>query len=286
MPRTRLILRPAVDTGTSHRERILVVEDEADLGSSLAYALRASGYDAQVADCGEVALRALGNFHPDLVLLDLMLPDMSGIEICRRLRNSPSPNQPAVIILSARAQEIDRVVGFEVGADDYVVKPFSVRELMLRIEARLRMRKAASATAQVQAAPSVDSGVRAFSLRNLRVDESAHRVFVDDKEVHVSALEMRVLVFLFHSPGQMRTRRELLTEVWGYHPEVESRTVDTHIKRLRDKLDTAADLLQTVRGVGFRLAEPGMTHMSSDSAARRELLGDTGSKNPRGGQGR
>jgi two-component system phosphate regulon response regulator PhoB len=268
MPQIGPILRPTVDTGTSHRERILVVEDEADLGSSLAYALRANGYEAQVADRGEIALSALSSFHPDLVLLDLMLPDMSGIEICRRLRNSKSLDQPAVIILSARAQEIDRVVGFEVGADDYVVKPFSVRELMLRIEARLKTRKAASATATSQAIPSVEGGAKVFSLRNLKVDESAHRVFVDEKEVHVSALEMRVLVFLFRSPGQMRTRKDLLTEVWGYHPEVESRTVDTHIKRLRDKLDTAADLLQTVRGVGFRLAEPTPMHVPSDGTTR------------------
>jgi two-component system phosphate regulon response regulator PhoB len=226
------------------------------LSSSLAYALRANGYEAQVADRGELALGALEVFRPDLVLLDLMLPDMSGLEICRRLRKAGSTNQPAVIILSARAQEIDRVVGFEIGADDYVVKPFSVRELMLRIEARLKTRRAVVDVGVEQLSTSVEKSGQIFNLRNLRVDESAHRVFVDDKEVHVSALEMKVLIFLFRSPGRMRTRRELLTEVWGYHPEVASRTVDTHIKRLRDKLDTAADLLQTVRGVGFRLADP------------------------------
>jgi two-component system, OmpR family, phosphate regulon response regulator PhoB len=241
-----------MESQSSHKECVLVVEDEADISSSLAYALRASGYEVLVADRGESALEALDSFHPDLVLLDLMLPDMSGIEICRRLRKSPSTNQPAVIILSARAQEVDRVVGFEIGADDYVAKPFSVRELMLRVEARLRTRKAVIGTAIVQKAASA----AVFVMRNLRVDESAHRVFVDDTEIHVSTLEMRLLLYLFHSPGRMRTRRDLLTEVWGYHPEVASRTVDTHIKRLRDKLDTAADLLQTVRGVGFRLAEP------------------------------
>jgi len=235
------------------KDRVLVVEDEADLSSSLAYALRANGYDAHVADRGDLAMGALDSFRPDLVLLDLMLPDMSGLEICRKVRSSDDSVQPAVIILSGRAQEIDRVVGFEIGADDYVTKPFSVRELMLRIEARLRMRKAASEAASVKLEAARDPSA-AFSLRNLRVDEPSHRVFVDGSEVHVSALEMRVLVFLFRSPGHMRTRRELLTEVWGYHPEVASRTVDTHIKRLRDKLGAAADLLQTVRGVGFRLS--------------------------------
>jgi two-component system phosphate regulon response regulator PhoB len=249
---------------SSAKERVLVVEDEADLSSSLAYALRANGYEAEVADSGQVAMQALEAFQPDLVLLDIMLPDMSGLEICRKVRSSPGPHQPTVIILSARVQEIDRVVGFEVGADDYVVKPFSVRELMLRIEARLRMRKAATEVVISKAPDAAEPPVATYGLRNLRVDESAHRVFVDGNEVHVSALEMRVLVYLFKSPGRMRTRRELLTEVWGYHPEVASRTVDTHIKRLRDKLGAAADLLQTVRGVGFRLADPGEPHGASD----------------------
>jgi len=234
--------------------RVLVVEDEIDLSSSLAYALRANGYEAKVADTGHAAIEALASFRPDLVLLDLMLPDMSGLEICRKVRAAPSEEQPTVVILSARAQEIDRVVGFEIGADDYVAKPFSVRELMLRIDARLRSRQRISDARSGQVARVEDAVSRFFQLRNLRIDESAHRVFVDDDEVHVSALEMRILVYLFQSPGHMRTRRELLTEVWGYHPDVESRTVDTHIKRLRDKLGAAADLLQTVRGVGFRLA--------------------------------
>jgi two-component system, OmpR family, phosphate regulon response regulator PhoB len=257
------------------KQRVLVVEDEADLSSSLAYALRANGYDAQVADRGEVALQALETFQPDLVLLDIMLPDMSGLEICRHVRSSPSPRQPAVIILSARVQEIDRVVGFEVGADDYVVKPFSVRELMLRIEARLRMHKIA-VEANTAAAGTVEREGPSFVLRNLRVDESAHRVFVDNNEVHVSALEMRVLVYLFKSPGRMRTRRDLLTEVWGYHPEVASRTVDTHVKRLRDKLGNAADLLQTVRGVGFRLAD------SEHSASHADELEDEPARDDHG----
>lgn len=236
------------------KDRVLVVEDEADISDSLAYALRAGGYEVQVADRGELALSALDSFHPDLVLLDLMLPDMPGMEICRRVRKSTSPNQPAVIILSARAQEVDRVVGLEVGADDYVVKPFSLRELMLRVEARLKTRKAVLGAPGAQQAGSLEAGAKGFILRNLRVDETAHRAFVDDQEIHVSALEMRLLLYLFRSPGRMCTRKELLTEVWGYHPDVASRTVDTHIKRLRDKLGQAADLLQTVRGIGFRLA--------------------------------
>jgi two-component system, OmpR family, phosphate regulon response regulator PhoB len=270
-------------TDPAPKERVLVVEDETDLSNSMAYALRANGYETRIADRGELALKEIEEFRPDLILLDLMLPDLSGLEICRRLRSSTLPEQPAVIIVSARAQEIDRVVGFEIGADDYVVKPFSMRELILRIEARLRTRKVAASGAGAVDNPTlaVESSGAAFVLRNLRVDEASHRVFVDDKEVHVSALEMRVLVYLFRSPGHMRTRRELLTEVWGYHPEVASRTVDTHIKRLRDKLDRAADLLQTVRGVGFRLADPETPSGAPNglgSQAMKALPAPTGAK--------
>jgi two-component system, OmpR family, phosphate regulon response regulator PhoB len=243
-------------TAGLQKDRVLVVEDEADLAHSLAYSLRASGYEAEVAERGEVALQSLETFVPDLILLDLMLPDISGLDICRTVRNGQRTDQPSIIILSARGEEIDRVVGLEVGADDYVVKPFSVRELMLRIEARLKTRRSALEMRTVKHAGGTDKAEQAFVLRNLRVDEVSHRIYVDDAEVHISALEMRVLVHLFQSPGRMLTRRALLTEVWGYHPDVASRTVDTHIKRLRDKLGAAADLLQTVRGVGFRLADP------------------------------
>ena len=235
----------------SRNDRVLVVEDEPDLGNTVAYALRASGYDAQVADRGESALGALQSFSPDLILLDLMLPDMSGLDICRKVRSRKESDQPAIIMVTARAQEVDRVVGFEVGADDYVVKPFSVRELMLRIEARLKARKAALG----RSGDEPQQTGHELSLHNLRVDTTTHRVFVSESEVHVSALEMKLLVELFHAPGRMLTRRQLLTKVWGYHPDVASRTVDTHMKRLRDKLGEAAPLLQTVRGVGFRLSE-------------------------------
>jgi two-component system phosphate regulon response regulator PhoB len=236
------------------KHRVLIVEDEADLSNSLAYALRAGGYEAEIADRGEVAVRSAEAFRPELVLLDLMLPDMSGMEVCRHLRRGTPAQQPAIIIVSARAQETDRVLGFQMGADDYVVKPFSIRELLLRVEARLKARQAGLSSVAHSGADEVVDPV--LALGALRIDVASHRVFVGEQEVHVSALEMRLLLYLLRSPGGMRTRRELLTEVWGYHPEVSSRTVDTHIKRLRDKLGGASELLQTVRGVGFRLAEP------------------------------
>lgn len=245
------MVRTSMEQNTSHRARLLVVEDEADLCRSLEYALKASGYDVRSADRGDTALRILDEFDPDLVLLDVMLPDMSGLEICRRIHQTLAAKRPVVLILSARVEEADRVAGFEAGADDYMVKPFNVRELILRIEARLKTRHAGSEI-EGQDRPTKSDHL---AVGILSVDERAHRVFVSGREVRVSALEMRLLLHLMHAPGRMCSRQKLLTEVWGYHPEVTSRTVDTHVKRLRDKLGNAADLLQTVRGIGFRLSD-------------------------------
>jgi len=236
---------------TTRRVRLLVVEDEADLCRSLEYALKASGYDVRAAERGNVALRLLDEFEPDLVLLDVMLPDMSGLEICRRIHLMPAARRAVVGILSARVEDSDRVAGFEAGADDYVIKPFNVRELILRIEARLKSRDSLFEPQEKKQPRKTER----LTVGILSVDEKAHRVFVDGSEVHVSALEMRLILHLMRAPGRMCTRRKLLTEVWGYHPEVSSRTVDTHVKRLRDKLGEAAQMLQTVRGIGFRLAE-------------------------------
>jgi two-component system phosphate regulon response regulator PhoB len=240
-----LALRPAT--------RILVVEDEPDLSTSLSYSLRAGGYEVQEADCGEAALQGVARFRPELVVLDIMLPDMSGFEVCRRIRAS-AEEQPAVVMLTARGQELDRVAGFEVGADDYVTKPFSIRELMLRIEARLKAHRPTQQGFRPGQKAIVESATDRVKVGPLTIDKAEHRVFVEDEEVHVSALEMRLLLYLARTPGKMRTRKELLTEVWGYHPEVLSRTLDTHIKRIRDKFGSAGDVIQTVRGVGYRLS--------------------------------
>jgi len=251
---------------TNCRARLLVVEDEVDLSKSLEYALKASGYEVLVAGRGETALHLLKESPPDLVLLDLMLPDISGLDICRQIHRMSDATRAAVIILSAKVEEADRIAGFEAGADDYVVKPFDVRELVLRIEARLRSRAAL-------AARDIGEDLRGqpehLTVGKLAVDEKAHRAFVSGREVRVSALEMRLILHLMRAPGRMCTRRELLTEVWGYNPEVSSRTVDTHVKRLRDKLGEAADILQTVRGVGFRLAEISSTDFEGDLDAVR-----------------
>jgi len=248
------------------KPRILVVEDEVDLSRSLSYSLEANGYTIAVAESGREALRLVGDFCPDLVLLDIMLPDVSGFEVCRQIRGRGG-EQPAVIILTARTQETDRVAGFEVGADDYVVKPFSVRELTLRIEARLKARANAGPESSPPATPASSpfETERHIVVGAVEIDRDGHRLLVSGQEIKMSPQEMRLLLYLADPPERMRTRRELLTEVWGYHPEVSSRTLDTHIKRIRDKLGSAGNVIQTVRGVGYRLGE----------ARRRKVQGRT-----------
>jgi len=256
---------PGGETARRHKGRVLLVEDEADLVSSLSYSLEAAGYQVQSALDGTTALKLAAARLPDIVLLDLMLPDISGLEVCRRIRASGQMPQPIVIMVTARGEELDRVVGFEVGADDYLVKPFSVRELLLRMEARRRAQSAPEepeAPREPAAAPaaSASPGKGRIALGDLAVDPDSHQVFVCGNEVHVSALEMRLLLHLLAVPGKVRYRRELLTEVWGYHPEVSSRTLDTHVKRLRQKLADAGAYIHTVRGVGYRIvAKPSVS---------------------------
>ena len=239
--------------------RVLVIEDEADLRSLLSYNLEAWGYEVCAVENGKTGLRSFDEFGPDMILLDLMLPDISGIEVCRKIRSTQGKSEPIVFMLTARGEEIDRVAGFEVGADDYLVKPFSVRELMLRMTARLKARGTepeTTAPASIsRAAQGADKERKRYSLGPLEVDPDRYHVYVDGREVHVSALEMRLLIHLFQAQGFVRSRKDLLTEVWGYQPEVNSRTVDAHVKRLRDKLGAAGRLIETVRGLGYRLAE-------------------------------
>jgi two-component system phosphate regulon response regulator PhoB len=242
------------DRGNS--ARVVVIEDETDLRNLLCYNLQAWGYEARGAETGEKGLAQITQFRPEMVLLDVMLPDLSGIEVCRRIRGLPEISQPVVVMLTARGDEMDRVVGFEVGADDYMVKPFSVRELMLRMSARLKARGADPApkapAPKTASAPPVRRRLVAGSLE---VDPDGHHVYVGGDEVPVSALEMRILVYLFDARGIVRTRHDLLTQVWGYQPDVNSRTVDTHVKRLRQKLGQAGALIETVRGLGYRLTD-------------------------------
>lgn len=224
--------------------RILVVEDERDLQSVLEFNLKAAGHEVALASGGREGVDLARERRPDLIILDLMLPDLAGTEVCKILKQDPRTQGMAILMLTARGEEVDRVVGFELGADDYVVKPFSVRELLLRIEAVLRR---ATAPASGDAAP-IEFGC-------LRVDRGAHRVWVDGTEIVLTALEMRLLVTLYDRRNRVQSRATLLDDVWGIQADITTRTVDTHVKRLREKLGAAGDYVETVRGVGYRFTE-------------------------------
>jgi two-component system phosphate regulon response regulator PhoB len=221
--------------------RVLVIEDEADLREVLQYNLTQAGHRPFAAATGEAGLKLAHEIRPEVVLLDLMLPDVPGTNVARALRREPDTQLVPIIMVTARAEEVDRVVGFELGADDYVVKPFSVRELMLRIEAVLRRGRAPEQRV-------IDAG-------ELHIDREAHRVTVNGEEVALTALEFKLLVTLTERRERVQARGTLLSDVWAIDAEVASRTVDTHVKRLRDKLGTAGRFIETVRGVGYRFSE-------------------------------
>ncbi len=221
---------------------ILIVEDEADLVRNLEYNLQQEGYLTRSAQNADAALEILAESTPDLILLDRMLPDINGAELCRRIRNDETTRETPVLMLTARGEEIDRVTGFEAGADDYVVKPFSVRELKLRIRAILRRSNKDDATT---VAESIDFGP-------LRVDIAGHCVYLDDELLELTALEFRLFKTLFVRRGRVQSRQVLLRDVWKITADIKTRTVDTHIKRLREKLGEAGGFIETVRGQGYR----------------------------------
>jgi two-component system phosphate regulon response regulator PhoB len=223
---------------------ILIIEDEADLAATLDYNLQREGYQTRVANTGVAGLEAAQiDPLPDAIVLDLMLPDVSGTELCRRLRESERTREIPIVMCTAKGSEIDRVVGFEVGADDYVVKPFSVRELMLRIRALLRRSQ------------RTESEPEMLRFGRLRVDREAHRAWVDEREVSLTALEFRLLYAFLSRKGRVQTRDALLSDVWGIDADVTTRTVDTHVKRLREKLGEAGNYIETLRGVGYRFRD-------------------------------
>ena len=224
------------------RQKILIIEDEADIRDLLAYNLQKEGFATLEAGDGRLGLEMARAHAPVLVLLDLMLPGMDGLTVCRELERDPSTAPIPIIMLTAKGEELDRVVGLELGADDYVVKPFSVRELILRIRNILKR--------QAQA----DSGA-SLSRYGVIVNRGAHKVSVDGTDVELTATEFRLLANLMRHAGQVLTREQLLNNVWGYQFEGYARTVDTHVRRLRSKLGGAADMIETVRGVGYRCKE-------------------------------
>jgi two-component system phosphate regulon response regulator PhoB len=226
---------------------LLVVDDEPDIVEVVTYNLQKEGYRVLSARTGETGLALAAKEKPALVVLDLMLPDLPGVEICRALRANPATTRIPIIMLTARSGEIDRVSGFESGADDYVTKPFSVRELALRVRARLRGGSGSEAGSSVAERPPIRFG-------KLEVMPESHKVLVDGQDVHLSLLEFKLLVYLLDRRGRVQSRESILNEVWGYSAEATSRTIDTHVKRLRDKIAGAGDYLETVRGVGYMFA--------------------------------
>ena len=220
-------------------KRILIVEDELDLRSTLEFKFKSEGYTVESVSKGKDALAALSRKKPDLILLDLMLPDMSGLDICKKVRNSPDDHDVSIIMLTAKGEEVDRVLGFELGADDYVVKPFSVRELALRVSTVLKRKEKQEETTKI-------------SLGDIEINLSTYRVFISSTEIQLTAKEFLLFKHLVQKNGRIQPREKLLEEVWGYNSSVTTRTVDTHVKRLRSKIGDIGTKIETVRGVGYR----------------------------------
>jgi two-component system phosphate regulon response regulator PhoB len=223
---------------------VLVVEDEKDLAELVLFNLEKAGYETLSARSGDEALTLTRTRTPDLVLLDLMLPGIPGTEVCRQLKSTARTRHVPVIMVTARSEEVDRVVGFELGADDFVTKPFSMRELVLRVRAVLRRGE------------NGESDVLQQRVGPIRIDPAAHRAFTGDAEMQLTALEFNLLSTFMSRIGRLQTRDTLLRDVWGMSGELQTRTVDTHVKRLREKLGEGRDLLQTVRGSGYRMVDP------------------------------
>ncbi|MDE2848634.1 MAG: response regulator [Gemmatimonadota bacterium] len=223
------------------RQTILVVDDEPDIVEIIQYNLEKSGFDVIVAADGPVALEKARDETPDLIVLDLMLPGLEGTDICRILKQDERTRSIPILMLTAKSEEIDRIIGLELGADDYVVKPFSPREIALRIRNILRRRSVPETPGPVRAGPLV-------------IDVEGHHVSVSGSAVALTATEFKLLAVLFQRRGRVQTREELLDVVWGYDYMGYGRTVDAHIKRLREKLGEAAGMVETVRGVGYRFA--------------------------------
>ena len=223
--------------------RILVVDDEPDVLELVVFHLEKEAYRVDVADTGDKALKMARENLPSLLVLDLMLPGINGLEICRLLKRDPKTRDIPILMLTARASEEDRVKGLELGAHDYVTKPFSPRELVLRIKNLLRLTEKST------------DGVELIEAGPFKLDTVRHQATVDGQALNITATEFKLLCLLASRPGEVQPRETLLRDVWGYEPTLDTRTVDTTMQRLRAKLGQAADRLETVRGVGYRLTD-------------------------------
>ena len=225
-------------------KRVLIIEDEKDLAELLAFNLEKEGYSAMCVHDGKLGLERAGEEIPDLILLDLMLPGLHGTEVCKALRKDQRTAQIPIIMITAKGDEIDRVVGFEVGADDYIVKPFSMREMALRIKAVMRRFEH-----EVQSSPTADL----FSVGDIIIDKERHTVMSAGSEIELTSTEFKLLLFLAEKKGCVQSREKLLQNVWSYNNAGDTRTVDTHVTRLRGKLGEPGDIIKTVRGFGYKI---------------------------------
>lgn len=221
--------------------RILVVEDEKDLAELLTYNLEKEGFQVSCAHDGISGLELARREIPDLILLDLMLPGMLGTDVCKTLRKEPKTARVPIIMVTAKGDEIDRVVGFEVGADDYVTKPFLMRELLLRVRAVIRRQSLDPAMEEV------------LTLEEIVIDKTRHMVTCADTVLDLTGTEYKLLLYLAERPGRVVTREALLQDVWGYNEGGDTRTIDTHITRVRSKLGAPGDMIKTVRGFGYKM---------------------------------
>ncbi len=231
-------------------KKILVVDDEADVASLVAYHLRGAGYGVETLTDPDGALQAAKKMLPDLIILDVMMPRVSGVQLCRMIRDVPQLKATPVFFLTARAEESDRIQGLEVGADDYISKPFSCKELVLRVQALFRRLGSA-----VSSIASSDTLARRLSHGAIQLDVERHEVTLAGARIELTATEFKLLQLLMERRGRVQTREHLLLDVWNYETEIETRTVDTHVRRLREKLGEEADWIETIRGVGYRMAE-------------------------------
>jgi two-component system phosphate regulon response regulator PhoB len=222
---------------------VLVVEDDPDILRLVSHNLKAAEFDVLTAQDGYEGLSLAKKHIPQLVILDLMLPGLDGFEVCKELKRSPTTKNIPVLMLTAKGEEVDRIVGLELGAEDYVVKPFSPRELILRVRAILR-----------RLSPE-ESALTRWQRNGLGVDFDSHRVTINNREISLTATEFRLLTELIRNPGKVLTRDQLLDKVWGYQFDGYARTVDTHIRRLRQKIGPYAEWIETVRGVGYRFRD-------------------------------
>ena len=226
-------------------KKVLVVEDDPDIVKLLKFHLEAEGFRVLIAEDGEAGLKTSRDELPALILLDLMLPKMSGLDLCRILKGDKKTEAIPIIMVTAKGEEVDRVVGFELGADDYVAKPFSPREVLLRVKAVL---KRTDTAAQAEGKEIIEVG-------DLSIHIPRHEVKIKDKKLVLTKTEFNLLITLVQNKGRVQTRDKLLENVWGYDAEVDTRTIDTHMRRLREKMGSLAERFETIRGVGYRFLE-------------------------------